>query len=97
LYYIDTKKTVRWCHLVRALKLPYKNDLQVNFTHHVGGRGTAIGRVRLFVSRDVKAKSFGLSLGLTFSALGFVLGLMASGLIEIDLVTSNINSAQDIN
>ena len=84
---------MRWCHLVRALKLPYKNDLPVNFTHHVGGRGTAIGRVRLFVSRDVKAKSF----GLTLCGLGFVLGLMASGLIEIDLVTSSINSAQDIN
>ena len=55
--------------------------------------------------RDVKAsrpmwleaKSFGLSLGLTLSGLGLDLGLMASGLIEIGLVASNIYSAHDIN
>jgi len=53
--------------------------------------------------RDVKArglcgleaKSFGL--GLTVSGLGLDLGLMASGLIEIGLVASNIYSAHDIN
>ena len=39
------------------------------------------------------AKSFGLSLTLS----GLDLGLMASGLIEIGLVASNIYSAHDIN
>jgi len=45
----------------------------------------------------LEAKSFGLSLGLILSGLD--LGLMASGLglIEIDLVASNIYSAHDIN
>ena len=43
----------------------------------------------------LEAKSF----GLTLSGLGLDLGLMASGLglIEIDLVASNIYSAHDIN
>ena len=46
----------------------------------------------------LEAKSFclGLSLGLTFSGFGLDLGLMASGLIEIGLVASNIYSSHDI-
>jgi len=41
----------------------------------------------------LEAESFGL--GLTLSGLGLDLGLMASGLIEIGLVASNIYSAHD--
>ena len=50
---------------------------------------------RCALCRDVKAKSFGLSLGLTLSGLGLDRGLMASGLglIETGLVASNIYSA----
>jgi len=43
----------------------------------------------------LEAKSFGL--GLTLSDLGLDLNLMASGLIEIGLVASNIYGAHDIN
>jgi len=45
----------------------------------------------------LEAKLFGFSLGLTLSGLGLDLGLMASGLIEIGLVASNIYSAHGIN
>jgi len=41
----------------------------------------------------IEAKSFGLSL----TPSGLDLGLMASGLIEIGLMASNIYSAHDIN
>jgi len=43
----------------------------------------------------LEAKLFGFSL--TLSGLGLDLGLMASGLIEIGLVASNIYSAHGIN
>ena len=48
------------------------------------------GMLRPRVPRGLEAKSFGLSLGLTFSGLGLALGLMASGLglIEIGLLVS---------
>jgi len=46
------------------------------------------------LSQDTE-KSFGLAL--TLSGLGLDLGLMASGLIEIGFVASNIYSAHDIN
>jgi len=45
----------------------------------------------------LEAKSLGLGLSLTLSRLCFDLGLMASGLIEIGLVASDIYSAHNIN
>ena len=61
--------------------------------------GWGTGMLRPRGPCGLEAKSFGLSLGLTFSGLGLDLGLMASGLglIEIGLVASNIYSAHDIN